>query len=180
MTRIGAQGPTISLGAGDAPKYVVENALRGVPEWHGGRSLPPNQDETAELINFSANDYLALANDPRLIAAAHEAALREGWGAGASPLVTGHSQSHRDLEERLAEFMGTEAALVFPSGFAANSGTIAALVGRGDVVIGDQKNHASHDRRMSLVAGGGSGLSAPRYDAARGIAARISRVSAAA
>jgi 8-amino-7-oxononanoate synthase len=101
------------------------------------------QSLSGRLINFSANDYLALAADPRLIAAAHEAALREGWGAGASPLVTGHSQSHRELEERLAQFMGAEAALLFPSGFAANSGTIAALVGRGDVVIGDQKNHAS-------------------------------------
>src|SRR5690349_4907739 len=96
-----------------------------------------------DLINFSANDYLSLAADPRLVAAAHEAALREGWGAGASPLITGHSESHRRLELRLAEFMGTEAALDFPSGFAANSGTIAALVGRGDVVLADEKNHAS-------------------------------------
>jgi 8-amino-7-oxononanoate synthase len=109
--------------------------------------LEPQRDSAkgsaGKLINFSANDYLALAADPRLIAAAHEAALREGWGAGASPLVTGHSQSHRELEERLARFMGTEAALLFPSGFAANSGTIPALVGRGDVVLTDQKNHAS-------------------------------------
>ncbi len=121
VTRNGAQGPTISCDA------VNESQETG----------------TSEFTNFSANDYLSLAADPRLIAAAHEAALREGWGAGASPLITGHSESHRRLELRLTEFMGTEAALIFPSGFAANSGTIPALVGRGDVVLADEKNHAS-------------------------------------
>ncbi|HKD35259.1 MAG TPA: 8-amino-7-oxononanoate synthase [Pirellulales bacterium] len=121
ITRSGTQGPTSTFDA-DGELLVAT---------------------PSELINFSANDYLSLAADPRLIAAAHEAALREGWGAGASPLITGHSASHARLEARLAEFMRTEAALVFPSGFAANSGTIAALVGRDDVVLADEKNHAS-------------------------------------
>lgn len=96
-----------------------------------------------ELINFGSNDYLGLAADPRLAAAVAEAARREGWGSGASPLVSGYGQGHRVLEKRLAEFEGTEAALVFSSGFAANAGTIAALVGPGDVVFADCKNHAS-------------------------------------
>jgi len=96
-----------------------------------------------ELVNFGSNDYLALAADPRLSAAVAEAAGREGWGSGASPLVTGHGQGHRRLEERLAEFEGTEAALLFSSGYAANTGAVAALVGRGDVVFADRKNHAS-------------------------------------
>lgn len=96
-----------------------------------------------ELINFGANDYLDLANDERLKAAARDAIEREGWGAGASPLVTGRSALHAALERRLAEFEGAEAALVFPSGFAANVGTVAALVDRGDCVFADQKNHAS-------------------------------------
>ena len=122
VTRAGPQGPTIEVEADDALN---------------GPSGP------TAFVNFSANDYLDLAGDPRLAAAAQEAAAREGWGAGASPLVTGHSHSHRKLECRLAKFMGTEAALVFPSGFAANSGTIAALVGRGDVIFADEKNHAS-------------------------------------
>ncbi|HEV3415972.1 MAG TPA: 8-amino-7-oxononanoate synthase, partial [Pirellulales bacterium] len=122
VTRGGPQGPAISF------------------EADGGAALGSGG---AELVNFSANDYLALAADPRLAAGAHAAALREGWGAGASPLVTGQSRSHRELETRLAAFLQTEAALVFPSGFAANSGTIAALVGRGDLVLCDQKNHAS-------------------------------------
>jgi 8-amino-7-oxononanoate synthase len=95
------------------------------------------------LVNFGSNDYLGLAADQRLATAAAEAAKREGWGAGASPLVLGHDAIHEQLERRLAEFEGTEAALFFPSGFAANMGTIAALVGPGDVVYTDRKNHAS-------------------------------------
>jgi 8-amino-7-oxononanoate synthase len=96
-----------------------------------------------ELINFGSNDYLGLASDPRLAAAAAAAATREGWGSGASPLITGYAESHRRLERRLAEFEGTESALLFSSGFAANAGTIAALVGPGDLVLTDRKNHAS-------------------------------------
>jgi 8-amino-7-oxononanoate synthase len=96
-----------------------------------------------ELINFGSNDYLGLAADPRLTQAAADCLVREGWGSGASPLVTGRSAMHRRLEERLAQFEGTEAALVFSSGFAANMGAIAALAGPGDVVFADRKNHAS-------------------------------------
>jgi len=95
------------------------------------------------LINFGSNDYLALSADPRLADAAAATAKAEGWGSGASPLVGGHGQTHQRLERRLAEFEGTEAALVFSTGFAANAGVIAALVGPGDVVFSDRKNHAS-------------------------------------
>jgi len=96
-----------------------------------------------ELVNFGSNDYLALAADPRLGRAVSEALEREGWGSGASPLITGHALPHRQLEERLAAFEGTEAALLFPSGYAANVGAVAALVGPGDAVFTDRKNHAS-------------------------------------
>jgi 8-amino-7-oxononanoate synthase len=95
------------------------------------------------LINFGCNDYLGLAADERVIAAARAAMEREGLGSGASPLVSGRSESHAELERRLAEFEGTEAALVFPSGFAANAGIISALVDEGDAIFGDAKNHAS-------------------------------------
>ncbi len=96
-----------------------------------------------DLLNFASNDYLGLAADPRLAYAVRQALEETGWGAGASPLVSGYGTWHRRLEERLAQFKGTEAALVFPSGFAANLGTIAALAGPGDVVLGDHANHAS-------------------------------------
>ncbi len=95
------------------------------------------------LLNFGSNDYLGLAGDPRLAAAAIDAIQREGWGSGASPLITGRADSFRDLERRLAEFEAAEAALVFPSGFAANVGAIASLVDRQDAIFADQKNHAS-------------------------------------
>ena len=94
-------------------------------------------------VNFASNDYLGLADHPQVVAAAVAAARDEGWGAGASPLVTGRHAAHERLEVRLAEFMGTEAALLFPTGFAANLGTIGALVGRGDMVFSDALNHAS-------------------------------------
>jgi 8-amino-7-oxononanoate synthase len=96
-----------------------------------------------ELVNFGSNDYLGLAADERLAAAARAAIEREGWGSGASPLVSGRGSSHVELERRLAEFEGVEAALVFPSGFAANAGVIPTLVDEGDAVFGDEKNHAS-------------------------------------
>ena len=96
-----------------------------------------------EMVNFGSNDYLALAADPRLTEAAVEALRHEGCGSGASPLITGRSATLQRLERRLAEFEGTEAALVFSSGFAANAGTVAALAGPGDVIFADRKNHAS-------------------------------------
>jgi 8-amino-7-oxononanoate synthase len=95
------------------------------------------------LLNFGSNDYLGLAGDVRLTKAASKAACAEGFGAGASPLVSGHSQAHELLERALADLLAVEAALTFPSGFAANTATIAALVGPDDVVASDSRNHAS-------------------------------------
>ncbi len=95
------------------------------------------------LINFASNDYLSLAAEPRLIEAATEACQHVGVGRGASPLVMGRADIHQCLERRLATWEQTESALLFPSGFAANVGTIPALVDREDAVFGDAKNHAS-------------------------------------
>lgn len=95
------------------------------------------------LINFASNDYLGLAGDERLRAAARAVIDAEGIGAGASPLITGRTAWHERLEQKITAFEGTEATLLFPTGYAANAGTISALVGRGDVVFSDELNHAS-------------------------------------
>ncbi|MEZ6119894.1 MAG: 8-amino-7-oxononanoate synthase [Pirellulaceae bacterium] len=98
---------------------------------------------TAPLINFASNDYLGIAADQRLVSAVQEQILREGWGSGASPLITGRSQWHAELERRLAEFESSEDAILFSTGYAANVGAISALVGSGDTIFSDAKNHAS-------------------------------------
>lgn len=96
-----------------------------------------------KYLCFCSNDYLGLAGHPRIKRVAQEAIERYGWGTGASRLVSGNTTIHEALESALGGFKGTEAALVFPSGYMANVGTITALVGKGDIVIGDRLNHAS-------------------------------------
>jgi 8-amino-7-oxononanoate synthase len=123
-------------------RLTQDQLLRGLSTRTGPQG-PTIRIDGNELVNFGANDYLGLANDRRVTSAALAAIGREGWGAGASPLVTGRSESHAALETRLASFEGTEAALLFPSGFGANVGTVAALAERGDCIFADQKNHAS-------------------------------------
>jgi 8-amino-7-oxononanoate synthase len=95
------------------------------------------------LRNFASNDYLNLAHDPRLIEAARAALSTTGVGSGASALVTGRTHWHARLEERLARFERQPAAILFPTGYAANAGTIAALAGESDAVFSDRLNHAS-------------------------------------
>jgi 8-amino-7-oxononanoate synthase len=122
---------------------LAERGLRRTLRTHDGPQGLRLNVAGRELINFGSNDYLGLAAEGRLCAAAARAVEQAGCGAGASPLVSGHSASHRRLEDRLAEFERTEAALVFSSGYAANVGTIPALAGRGDAIYADQNNHAS-------------------------------------
>jgi 8-amino-7-oxononanoate synthase len=95
------------------------------------------------LINFSSNDYLGLANDPRLRDAAITALKKFGVGAGASRLISGTQSPHLELEAALATWKGAEAALTFSSGYAAALGTVSALVGHGDIVVLDKLCHAS-------------------------------------
>ena len=96
-----------------------------------------------EHLNFCANDYLGLANDPDVVAAFRDAADRWGVGSGASHLVCGHQRPHQMLEEALATHTGRERALLFSTGYMANIGAITALVGKGDAVFQDRLNHAS-------------------------------------
>ena len=99
--------------------------------------------EGRAYLAFCSNDYLGLANHPRIVQAAVEAALRYGVGAGASPMVTGHSILHERLEDRLAEFVALPRALHFSTGYQANIGTVTALAGRDDAIFCDELNHAS-------------------------------------
>ncbi|HEU4599325.1 MAG TPA: 8-amino-7-oxononanoate synthase [Solirubrobacterales bacterium] len=95
------------------------------------------------VLLLCSNNYLGLAGREEVRAAAAEAALRWGASAGASRLISGTMEPHRQLEERLAAFKGYESALLFGSGYLANTGTVAALAGRGEVVFSDELNHAS-------------------------------------
>ncbi len=96
-----------------------------------------------EYTAFCSNDYLGLAADPRLAAAAHDGVDRYGVGAGASHLILGHSAAHHALEAALAAFAGLPRALLFATGYMANMGIVGALAGRGDAVFADRLNHAS-------------------------------------
>ena len=94
-------------------------------------------------LNFCSNNYLGLANHPQLIKAAKEAADQYGVGPGAVRTIAGTIDLHKELEQRLAQFKGVEAAITFQSGFCANLATIPALVGKEDVIFSDELNHAS-------------------------------------
>lgn len=96
-----------------------------------------------EVINLASNNYLGLATHPRLMEASIKATKDYGVGAGAVRTIAGTLRMHRDLEEKLARFKGTEATLVFQSGFNTNIGVLGALLDRGDLFISDALNHAS-------------------------------------
>ncbi len=95
------------------------------------------------LLNFCSNDYLGLANDPRIKSACIKGITRWGVGTGASHLVCGHTSAHHELEEALADFLQRERVLLFSSGYAANVGVINGLLSEGDNVFQDRLNHAS-------------------------------------
>ena len=96
-----------------------------------------------EVLNFCSNNYLGLASHPALRAAAKAAIDRYGCGSGASRLISGNMELHEKLEERIARLKGTETALVFNSGYQANTGLLSCLVGEGDAIFSDALNHAS-------------------------------------
>ncbi len=115
--------------------------------------------EGREAINFASNDYLGLAGDERLIQAAVAATKEFGTGSTGSRLLSGHRELHRQLERAIASLKQTEDALVFSSGYLANLGTIAALVGKRDLILADQYNHSSLKNGAIL-----SGAAIANYD----------------
>jgi 8-amino-7-oxononanoate synthase len=129
----------------------IEKALETIHRAHWyrqvktirGRSGPVIQLDERTVINFASNDYLGLAGDERVIEAAIEATRLYGTGSTGSRLLTGHRDIHRDLETAIASLKQTEEAIVFSSGYLANLGTIACLVGHRDLVLADKYNHSS-------------------------------------
>jgi glycine C-acetyltransferase len=96
-----------------------------------------------QVINLASNNYLGLANHPRLIEAALKATRELGVGSGAVRTIAGTMKIHMDLEEKIARFKNVEACVVFQSGFAANAGTVSAILGKEDFILSDELNHAS-------------------------------------
>jgi glycine C-acetyltransferase len=96
-----------------------------------------------QVINLASNNYLGLANHPRLIEAALAATRAFGVGSGAVRTIAGTMRIHMDLEEKIARFKNVEACVVFQSGFAANAGTVSAILGKQDFILSDELNHAS-------------------------------------
>ena len=119
-----------------------ENLFRTLTEIASGQS-PEILIGGKKHILLASNSYLGLSTDPRVMDAAARALAKYGTGSGGSRLVSGSSDLHAELERKIAEFKSTEAAILFSSGYLANVGTIAALVGEGDTVWSDELNHAS-------------------------------------
>ena len=128
-----------------APQLEERKALQRYRQRHliSSRSGVMVTCEGHQLLDFSSNDYLGLAQHPLVIEAFQRGAGRYGVGSGAAHLITGHLAPHHQLEEELAEFVGRPRALLFSTGYMANLGVMSALMRRGDQVLEDRLNHAS-------------------------------------
>ena len=115
------------------------NRIRTIGSAQGARLVVDGKD----VLNFCSNNYLGLANHPKVVAAAQEAMKKYGVGPAAVRTIAGTMDLHVELEKRLAKFKGAEDVITFQSGFTANLGTISALVGKEDVIFSDRLNHAS-------------------------------------
>jgi glycine C-acetyltransferase len=108
-----------------------------------GEQKPIAVFDGKEVINLSSNNYLGLTTHPKLRRAAVEATRKYGVGSGAVRTIAGTMKMHMDLEEQIARFKKAEACVVFQSGFAANAGTVSAILGKDDLIVSDELNHAS-------------------------------------
>ncbi len=122
---------------------LERDALRRVRRVVEGAQGARVRVDGKDYLTFCSNDYLGLANHPALIEAAQRGAAEYGVGAGASHLISGHSAVHESLERELARFVGLPRAVYFSSGYAANTGVVAALAGRDSALFSDELNHAS-------------------------------------
>lgn len=116
--------------------YRKLRVLEGKPEAH-------TTYDHKSVVNLSSNNYLGLTTHPKLVAAAQQAVEKYGVGSGAVRTISGTMEMHMELERRLAKFKHVESVVVFQSGFAANAGTVAAVLTKDDVIISDELNHAS-------------------------------------
>lgn len=119
------------------------NLMRQIRDRRRGADLKTILIDNTLYINFSSNDYLGLAVNASVIGSAKRAMDEFGFGAGASRLLSGGTELHRELETKIAEFKGTEAALIFNSGYTANTSAIPSIAREGDVIFSDELNHAS-------------------------------------
>src|SRR5512135_179736 len=134
-------------------RELDERAAQGLLRRRRTLATPQSPHITVDgrdYLAFCSNDYLGLANHPKLIAALQQGAQQWGMGSGAAHLVSGHFGAHHQLERQLAAFIGKPAALLFSTGYMANLGVVQALVGKGDTVFADKLNHASLNDAMLL------------------------------
>lgn len=124
-------------------KNLQQANLHRIIKDHDSAQGPRIYIDGKEFINFASNDYLGLASHPAIVKAVKETIDTFGFGGGASRLLSGGTQLHKTLEQKIAEFKGTETALIFNSGYAANIGIIPSISDEGDVIFSDELNHAS-------------------------------------
>lgn len=118
------------------------NLFRTLTELSTGQT-PEVKIDGRTYVLLGSNGYLGLSVDPKVIEAARNALLKYGTGSGGSRLVSGSTELHRELEERIARFKNTESAILFSSGYLANIGSVSSLAGEGGIVYSDELNHAS-------------------------------------
>ncbi|RRQ24584.1 8-amino-7-oxononanoate synthase [Guyparkeria sp. SCN-R1] len=171
----------MDYGEGDAitkhdwAQWLGERAAAGLTRRlrvAGSPQGPRMRIDGREYLAFCSNDYLGLANDPRLAEAMREGIDRYGVGAGSAHLINGHFEPHQRLEDELASWLDVDAARLFSTGYMANLGVVGALMGRGDTVIADRLNHAS---LVDAVQLSGARLSRYRHNDLDDLEARLER-----
>ena len=142
MTKRASQNNPLAFLDETLAQLKAEGLYRSLRELQGEQSSRARFDGR-DVINLSSNNYLGLTTHPKLYDAALAAIKEWGVGSGSVRTIAGTMELHMRLERRIAEFKHTEAAVVFQSGFTANAGTVSSLLGKGDVILSDELNHAS-------------------------------------